>query len=334
MAGIVKLKATMYITLALIFAIAFGIIYAIMLYVGVGIILVIPLTLMFFLAQWYLSPVLMKMMGRLKYIGDDEYPKLHEMVTRLATQANVPVPKIAISPRQDPNAYVFGRTRNSSTLVVHQGLLPMLNDGEMESVLAHEIGHLRHNDVAIMMVVSFLPMLMYMVAQNLFFSGMLGGGGNNRNNAGGAVIIGIAAFALYFVLQLMILSLSRARESYADEYSATTVKKPQNLASSLLKISAYGANPAAGRQQGDGNTVAKSMYFASPFTSQDEVEEIRNHEAELKELLPDLNIDTFLKHMQTERSGVHGLMSGLFSNHPPIYRRVLDLAELNKEIKG
>ncbi|MDE1811018.1 MAG: M48 family metalloprotease [Candidatus Micrarchaeota archaeon] len=321
----------MYITLALIFAIAFGIIYAIMFYVGAGVVVVLPVTVLFFLAQWYLSPVLMKAMGQLKYIEPNEYPKLHDMVSRLATQAGVPVPKIAISPRQDPNAYVFGRTRNSATLVVHQGLLPMLNDAEMESVLAHEIGHLKHNDVTVMMVVSFLPMLMYMIAQSLFFSGMFGGGGGNRsNNAGASALIGVAAFIFYFILQLMILSLSRARESYADEYSAVTTKKPQNLASSLLKIGA--SSVAAGPQRAD-PSPAKSMYFADTFTGQNDVDEIKAHEAELKELLPDLNIDRFIKEMQRERGGVRGV-ANLFSNHPPIYRRVLDLAEMRKEIGG
>ena len=321
----------MYITLALIFAIAFGIIYAIMAYIGFGLLLVLPITILFFLFQWYLSPVLMGAMSRLKYLEPGERQGLQDTVKRLADQAGVPVPRVAISPRQDPNAYVFGRTRNSSTLVVHQGLLSMLNEGEMESVLAHEIGHLRHNDVAIMMVVSFLPMLLYVVAQNLIFAGAFGGG---RGNSGNLAAIGWGAFIFYFILQLMTLALSRARESFADEYSATTVKRPQNLASSLLKISAYNVNPPSGVQQASANSASKALYFANPFTSDDEIQEIKNHEAELKELLPDLNIDRFIKQMQGETTGAHALLANMFSNHPPIWRRVLDLAELNRQIKG
>ncbi|MDE1833623.1 MAG: M48 family metalloprotease [Candidatus Micrarchaeota archaeon] len=331
MAGLVRLRATMYITLALIFAIAFGIIYAVMAYIGFGILVVLPITFLFFLFQWYLSPVLMGAMSRLKYLEPGERQGLQDTVKRLAEQAGVPVPRVAISPRQDPNAYVFGRTRSSSTLVIHQGLLPMLNDAEMESVLAHEIGHLRHNDVAIMMVVSFLPMLLYIIAQNMIFTGAFGGG---RGNSGNAAAIGWGALVFYFILQLMTLALSRARESFADEYSATTVKKPQNLASSLLKISAYNVNPPSGvQQQAPASSAAKALYFANPFTSAEEIQEIKNHEADLKELLPDLNIDRFIRQMQGESTGAHAI-ANIFSNHPPIWRRVLDLAELNRQMKG
>ncbi|MDE1868931.1 MAG: M48 family metalloprotease [Candidatus Micrarchaeota archaeon] len=327
MAAIVKLRLTMYLTLAVIFAIAFAIIAAIMFYIGAGLIAIIGITALFFLFQWIASPALMRVMGRLKYIGENEYPKLHDMVNRLAKQAGVPIPKIAIAPRQDPNAYVFGRTRNSATLVVHQGLLPMLNDDEMESVLAHEIGHLRHNDTTVMMMISFLPMLMYMIAQNMLLSGMFGGNSRN-NNASVLMLVGAAAFIFYFFLQLMILGLSRMRESYADEYSATTTGKPESLASSLLKIS---ASNAIAPVKSD-NTAAKSFYIAGLTTSQEEINQIREHSSELKKLLPNLNLKQFMDEAKKGGTGA-GMMMNLFSNHPPIYKRVLALAELKKEMK-
>lgn len=327
MPAIVKLKLTMYLTLAIIFAIAFGIISALMLYIGAGIYAIIGITVLFFLFQWIASPALMRLMGRLKYIDEKEYPKLHEIVNKLAKQAGVPVPRIAIAPRQDPNAYVFGRTRNSATLVVHQGLLPMLNDNEMEAVLAHEIGHLRHNDTTVMMMISFLPMLMYMIAQNMLLSGMLSGG-SNRNNGSVLMLVGAAAFVFYFFLQLMILGLSRMRESYADEYSATTTGRPEDLASSLLKISASNAIAPVKSDQ----SAAKSFYIAGLTTSQEEIAQIREHSAELKSLLPNLNLKQFIEETKKGNTSVH-IMLNLFSNHPPIYKRVLALAELKKEMK-
>ncbi|MGI0133734.1 MAG: zinc metalloprotease HtpX [Candidatus Micrarchaeaceae archaeon] len=327
MAAIVKLRLTMYLTLAIIFAVAFALVAVILSFLGAGTYAIIGVTVLFFVFQWLASPALMRLMGQLKYIKEDEYPELHRMVDSLAKSAQVPVPKIAISPRKDPNAYVFGRTRNSATLVVHQGLLSMLTDDEMEAVLAHEIGHLKHNDTTVMMMISFLPMLMYMIAQSMFFSGMFGGGGN-RNNGAVMMLIGALAFVFYFILQIMMLGLSRMRESYADEYSAVTTRRPQDLASSLLKISASNAvNPVR-----DDSTAAKSFYLADLHTSKEDVEEIKAHSAELKKLLPNLDIKQFIDETKREAGGPAGFMVKIFSNHPPIYRRVLALAELNKEL--
>lgn len=328
MAAIVKLRLTMYITLAIIFAVAFALIAVILSFLGAGLYAIIGVTVLFFLFQWAASPVLMRMLGGLKYIEPSEYPKLHEIVNRLSKQAGVPAPRIAIAPRQDPNAYVFGRSRNSATLVVHQGLLPMLNDNEMEAVLAHEIGHLKHNDTTVMMIISFLPMLMYMLAQNMLFSGLIGGG-NNRNNGSALMAIGAVAFIFYFLLQLMMLGLSRMRESYADEYSATTTGSPEHLASSLLKISASNAvNPVK-----DESSAAKSFYLAGLHTSEQDIAEIKEHSAELKRLLPGLDLKTFIEETKKGNMRGAGIMLNLFSNHPPIYKRVLALAELKKEMK-
>ncbi|MDE1856840.1 MAG: M48 family metalloprotease [Candidatus Micrarchaeota archaeon] len=326
------LETRMYITLALVFAIGFAIIYAILTYLGAGFFPILIFVALFFLAQWYISPDIMKIAARLQYLKPNEHPDLQRMVKELAQQAGVPMPKVAISPSKEPNAYVFGRTRNSATLVVHQGLLPMLNTNELRAVLAHEIGHLRHNDVAVMAIVSFIPMLAYMIAQNLMFSSMFGGMGGNRNNVGYLILIGFLAFVVYMITQLLMLSLSRARESFADEYSADATKSPRDLASSLVKITLQNATaPVSSQSQSPESTVARSYYIVDVFGSAKDIEEINEHRAQLQNLLPNLDVSQLVNEAKRKGSSPAGAMLGLFSTHPPTYRRLLDLVELSKK---
>jgi len=120
-------------------------------------------------------------------------------------------------------------------MVIHEGLLNNLNQDEIKAVIAHEIGHLHHNDVVVMTFISFIPMLTFIIAENLLFAGMFGGF-DQRNGGSSLAIIGIAAFAAYIFSQILVLFLSRARESYADIYSAQATKNPKHLASALIKI--------------------------------------------------------------------------------------------------
>jgi heat shock protein HtpX len=313
----------MYLTLAIVFSIGFGVIYAIMFYFGFGLYVILPLAIMFFLLQWYLSPAILKATAKLRYIKDNEYPKLHNMVNELAKEAGVPVPRIAIAPTTIPNAFVFGRSLRSATLVVHEGLLNMLNDNELRSVLAHEIGHLKHNDVWVMTFVAFIPMIGWMLAQNLFFGGMFG----NRNNTSTLIALGMAGFIVYFLSQLLILSLSRLRETYADEYSAVSTKHPEHLASSLLKIT--GANAVATQQQvAQSQTIAKNFYFVDGTASKTEVQEIENHKDDIRKLLPNIDIDAFIERVKAEKAGFG--ISSLFATHPPAHKRILFLAKIKK----
>lgn len=331
MVGLVDLKLRMYLALTLIFAVGFALMYVILTYMGASFYLILAMAVGFFALQWYISPKLMEMAAHLHFLEKDENMKLQLMVKDLANTARVPMPRIAIAPRNDPNAYVFGRTRNSSILVVHEGLLSLVNDNELRAVLAHEIGHLKHNDVVAMTMVSFLPMLVYMVAQNFMFSSMFGGTGNSRsNNSGMLMLIGVGAFVVYFVLHLIVLMVSRARETYADEYSAYTTKKPEDLASSLLKITSASYSKGAPRS----TTAARAFYFADPYTSNRDVKEIEANAAELKALLPNLDIRQFEKDVETHnKGGALGIMNSLFATHPPAYKRLIFLAKLNKALK-
>lgn len=317
----------MYFTLILIFAIGFGIIYFILLFFGMSFSFIIAFAVVFFLLQWYVSPKLIQFTSHLQYIKDNEYPKLHEIVSKLARQVTVPIPRIAISQSKEPNAFVFGRTRKSSTLVIHKGLLDILNNNELEAVIGHELGHLKHNDMIVLTFISFIPMLAYLIAQNMFFSSIFGGYGNSRRNVDYLVIFGIIAFLVYLIAQLLMLSLSRARESYADAFSAKTTKKPAALASSLFKISYHNINNT---NRHDSNI--QSFYIINFFNVERDIKEMKEHFKEIKEMMPDVDLDYLIKDISRQKKNFWGVLNSLYSTHPATYKRIADLAKIKKEL--
>ncbi|MFP3279398.1 MAG: zinc metalloprotease HtpX, partial [Candidatus Micrarchaeota archaeon] len=298
----------------------FAIIYAILYLLGVSFLGILIFVVLFFVFQWYISPYLISFSARLKYLKPGEMQELQEMVKELAAKAHLPMPRIAISPSKEPNAFVFGRTRKSATLVVNEGLLKMLNKDELESVIGHELGHVKHNDFLVMTIASFIPMLAYMLAQNMMFANT----GRSRNGDY-ALLIGFLGFAVYFVSELLILGLSRSREYFADMHSAQLTKKPEHLARSLVKITYSLAESPV--QQSSGSI--RSFYIADSFNAKEDIEKIEEHASELKELLPELDIKRFKE--LASREGRNVLT--LFSTHPPTYKRVMALARLKKEIE-
>ncbi|MEM4122491.1 MAG: zinc metalloprotease HtpX [Candidatus Micrarchaeaceae archaeon] len=312
----------MYITLFLIFAIGFAIIYALLTFLGVSMLGIVIFAALFFALQWYAGPGIIKIMARLHYLGKDERKDLQKLVYDVADAANVPRPRIAISPAKDPNAFVFGRTRKSATLVLHQGILDRLNEDELRAVIAHEIGHIKHNDFAVMTFAAFIPMLAYIIAQNLFLSSMFGGGGG-RNNSGYLALVGMGAFLVYFIAELLMLSVSRARETLADEHSAKLTKKPEDLAQALVKIT-YGL----GESGTPSTSIERSFYIADYATARRDLKEIEEHAREIKRLLPNISIERL---KQDAQGGAMGSIASLFMTHPPTYRRIIDLAKIKTQ---
>jgi len=320
MPSLIDLKLRMYVTLALIFGLGFAIIYAILYLLGVSFLGILIFVVLFFVFQWYVSPYMISVSARLKYLKPGEMKELQEMVKELAAQAHVPMPRIAISPSKEPNAFVFGRTRKSATLVVNEGLLKMLSKDELESVIGHELGHVRHNDFLVMTIASFIPMLAYILAQNMLFANIY----RSRNN-GYALLIGFLGFAVYFISELLILGLSRSREYFADMHSAQLTKKPEHLARSLVKITYNMAESPTTQSSGS----IRSFYIADSFNAKEDLEAIEKHASELKELLPELNINRFRELASREGKS----MLSLFTTHPPTYKRIIALARLKKEIE-
>ncbi len=310
------------------FAIGFGIIYFILLFIGTSFYFIIVFAILFFLLQWYISPKIIKMISHLEYIKNNEYQELHEIVNRLATLVHVNIPKIAIAPSKEPNAFVFGRSKKNSTLVIHKGLLEILNTEELESVIGHELGHLKHNDMLIITFISFIPMLAYLIAQSLFFSTIFGGIGNNRRNFDYFILFGIGAFFVYLISQLLLLSLSRTRELYADEFSAKTTKNPSALASSLFKISYNNIKNNNNKKE----INMQFFYIIDFFSIEKDLKEIKTHYKEIKEMLPNIDLTCLVNDASKQKKSFWGILNSLYSTHPKTYKRILNLAKIKKTL--
>ena len=166
----------------------------------------------------------------MRYLQPGENAWLEGGVSKLAQQAGVKMPRLAIVPDRTPNAFVFGNSSNNMTLAVNQGLLDQLKEDEIQGVLAHELGHIRHKDSIIMTFMSAVPLVAYVIVRMAFGFGIYGGGGQRRGKSNGAayiILAGIVALIVYFIAQLLVLRLSRLRESYVDAFCVPDRSAPR-----------------------------------------------------------------------------------------------------------
>ena len=127
-------------------------------------------------AQWLLSPYLVGWIYKVKEMPQNENLQVHQMVSDLSRKSGISTPKLMLSQIPLPNAFAYGSPLTGSRVAVTQGLLTNLDNGEVEAVIGHELGHLKHRDVQVMMVVSFLPALFYYIGYSMMLSGIFGGG--------------------------------------------------------------------------------------------------------------------------------------------------------------
>jgi heat shock protein HtpX len=178
-----------------------------------------------------------------RLVSPQQAPELHGVIDRICALADMPKPRVAIAPTDLPNAFATGRSSKVAVVCVTQGLLRRLDTGELEGVLAHEMSHVAHKDVAVMTIASFIGIVAALMIRFGWYSELFGGGrggrGNNNNQytalAGLAMmLIGVVVYAISF---LLIRMLSRYRELSADRSGALLTGQPHALASALVKVS-------------------------------------------------------------------------------------------------
>jgi heat shock protein HtpX len=181
-----------------------------------------------------------------QYVDEQQAPQLHEMIGRLAAQANLPKPKIAIVDTQIPNAFATGRDANHAVVAITTGLLQGsgLSQPEIEAVVAHELTHIINRDMLVMTIATFFSMIAALIVRSFVWSSMFGGFGggygrrDNDNGAGIAILIAILASVVTYVISfILIRALSRYRELAADRGSALITGAPEHLATALMTIS-------------------------------------------------------------------------------------------------
>jgi heat shock protein HtpX len=190
-------------------------------------------------AQYWFSDRLALYGMDAQVVDETRAPRLHGIVNRLCALADMPKPRVALAGTDMPNAFATGRSSQRAVLCVTHGLMRRLRDEELEGVLAHELSHVAHRDVVVMTVASFLGVLAGLVTRFAFYSSLFGGRGrrDDQNFVAIVLLVMLVSVVVYAVSFLLIRALSRYRELAADRSAAILTTRPSALASALTKIS-------------------------------------------------------------------------------------------------
>ena len=282
----------------------------------------IALFIVFFnVVQWLAAPYLIDAMYRVKKVSPSEEPELYSMVERLSRKSRVKTPQLMIARIPLPNAFAYGSPLTGNRIAVTTGLLNSLDREEVEAVIGHEIGHLKHRDVQIMMFVSILPALFYYIGYSLMWSGAF----SRRDERGSSVylaLIGFISIILYWVLTLFTLYLSRLREYYADAHSASIVEDgARKLSEGLVKIAEVTATMRRKFRGTYHMSSLKTLFISDPDSAGRDIREIyrtdiwRND----REL-----VSKYLRRKVTAAEQ----FAELFSTHPNMVKRLKALQQM------
>jgi len=239
--------------------------------------------------------------ARARIVTPQQEPQLHGVVDRICALADMPKPRIAISPTDLPNAFATGRNTEHAVLCVTDGLVRRLDREELEAVIAHELSHVAHKDVMVMTIASFLAIIAGLLIRFSFYGEIFGGGrrGGNSNNQSALpilLIIMAVSIVVYVISFLLIRLLSRYRELAADRSGALLTGQPSALASALQKVSG-----AIGR------IPTKDLREAQPLNAFFFVPALSAREGQTK-------------------------IANLFSTHPPLEKRLAQLAKISQQL--
>ena len=191
--------------------------------------------------SYFFSDKIALAMYRAQPVSRDDLPRVYNIVERLSQKVGLPMPKVYLIPNDSPNAFATGRNPNHASVAVTQGILGLLNDEELEGVLAHELGHVRNRDILISSVAATIAGAITYLAHIAQWGMIFGGYGGDRNERrGGGGLAGLLMiFLAPFAAGLIQMAVSRSREYSADETGAHWTCNPYALASALAKIDAY-----------------------------------------------------------------------------------------------
>ena len=218
---------------------------------------------------------------------------LYEIVSRLTQKANLPMPKIYIIPEEVPNAFATGRNPSHAAVAVTEGLLKILNENEIEGVLAHELSHVRHYDILTGSIAAILAGAIAMLANFAKIGSIAGQSGSSRRGGGNAIVMLALAILMPIAATIIQMAISREREYKADKGAAYLTGHPEWLASALRKLESYSNSYI----MQNASEQSAHMFIVNPFGS------------------------------LTNKLGV------LFRTHPSTSDRIAELERLKQEIK-
>jgi len=232
-----------------------------------------------FYSYFYSDKMVLK---HFKAIEIDSSQKIYHLVDKLTQKANLPMPKVYIIPDHVPNAFATGRNPNNAAVALSEGLLDILNENEVEAVIAHELSHIKHYDILIGTVAATIAGAISMIANIMQFGAMFGQRGRNGVNP---ILMLVLAIILPISAMIIQMTISRSREYMADEGAANITGHPEWLQSALSKLE--NANHRASMREADSSTAhmfivnplsGKKMEFATLFrthpTTQDRIQRL------------------------------------------------------------
>ena len=239
-----------------------------------------------------------------RIVTPQQAPELHGVIDRLCALADMPKPRVAIAPTDMPNAFATGRSSKVAVVCVTEGLLRRLDRGELEGVIAHEMSHVAHKDVAVMTIASFLGIVAALMVRFAFYSELFGGGGGrgrgrgagNQNALPVVLVVMLVGMVVYAISFLLIRMLSRYRELSADRSGALLTGQPSALASALVKVSGEMAR-----------IPTRDLRAAEP-----------------------LNAFFFAPALSARRGEMS--LSAMFSTHPPLAKRLKALEKISQQL--
>ena len=277
--------------------ILWGILGAVLVAAGVGIGLIVIIEMAMIFGQYWFSDkiALFGMGGRV--VTPEEEPRLHAMIDRLCALADMPKPRVAVAETDMPNAFATGRSPKAAVVCATRGIMRRLSDEELEAVLAHEISHVAHRDVAVMTIASSVGMLAGLLTRVAMWSSIFSSDSENQGGALAELAIMLVSIVVYALSFLLTMALSRYRELAADRSGAILIGRPALLASALVKIT------------GEMSRIpTKDLRKAEAFNA------------------------FFFTPAINGKSG--SSLGNLFSTHPTIEKRLAQLDELERQING
>ncbi|HOC77591.1 MAG TPA: zinc metalloprotease HtpX [Methanofastidiosum sp.] len=273
--------------------------------------------------QYLIGPKTVESSMKVRYVTENEDPNLYRMVEEQARKAGLKtVPKVGISPTPMPNAFAFGKSKGDARVCVTQGIRNLLSEDELKAVIGHEISHVKHSDMAIITLLSAVPMIAYYMYISSMYSGSMGS--SNNRNSGSTAIVGILALVIYFITNLLVMYGSRIREYYADKGSAEIGNEPHQLASALYKLT-YGTakTSKAELQRVEG---IKAFFVNDPTKARGDFNEITEVDRDMNGIIDRNELEAVRR--GEVRVGASASVMELMSTHPNMLKRIKHLSKL------
>jgi heat shock protein HtpX len=204
-----------------------------------GMVLAFVLSVAFNFGTYFFSDKIALRMYNAQAVTREQLPRAYAAVERLTAKQGLPMPKIYVLPTESPNAFATGRNPQHASVAVTHGILQLLDDEELEGVLAHELGHVRNRDILTSSIAATLAGAITMVARMGYYASLFGGGGGRDRRGGGGLQALLMIIVAPIAASLIQLWISRTREFEADATGAATTGNPYALARALQKLDDY-----------------------------------------------------------------------------------------------